>query len=129
MNITKKILISTCGAALVGALAIGAGASAASPTAGTTGLAGPRAEYICNHQSEISDKLANAETRINERIATLTDRRATAVSAGHTKIVARIDARLARLHKLLDRVTTRATQLPVWVAAHCDPAAPTAPAS
>ncbi|MGZ4671777.1 MAG: hypothetical protein ACXV5U_02390 [Ilumatobacteraceae bacterium] len=129
MNITKKILISTCGAALVGALALGAGASAAGPTSGTTGLAHDRAEFICNHQSEISDRLAKAETRINDRIATLTTRRAQAESAGHTQVVARIDVRLDRLHKLLDRVTKRATQLPVWVAAHCDPATPTTPAS
>jgi hypothetical protein len=131
MNITKKILISTCGAAFAGILTIGAAASAASPTAGTTGLAHDRAEFICNHQSEISDRLAKAETRINDRIATLTERRATADAAGHTQIVARIDTRITRLNTLLDRVTKRATQLPVWVAAHCDaaPAAPVTPIS
>ena len=129
MNITKKILISTCGAALVGGLIVGAGASAASPTTGTTGPTHGRAEFICSHQSEISDRLAKAQTRINERITALTDRRAQAVSAGHTQVVARIDTRLERLHKLLDRVTKRATQLPIFVAAHCNSATPTTPAS
>jgi hypothetical protein len=122
MKTTKKILISVSGAALAGILTIGATASAAGPTGGAEGVTHDRAEYICNHQSEITDRLANAETRINERIATLTERRAQADEAGHTKVVARIDKRLARLNNMLDRVTTRATQLPVWVAAHCDPA-------
>jgi hypothetical protein len=129
MNITKKIIISTCGAAFAGVLTIGAVASAATPTAGTTGLAHDRAAFICSHQSEISDRLAKAETRINERIATLTGRRAQADAAGHTQVVARIDTRLTRLNTLLDRVTKRATQLPVWVAAHCDATPPATPVS
>lgn len=128
MNITKKILVSTCAAAFAGILTVGAAASAASPTAGTTGLAHGRAEFICNHQSEITDRLAKAETRINDRIATLTQRRAQADAAGHTQVVARIDTRINRLNTLLERVTKRATQLPVWVAANCA-AAPAAPVS
>jgi hypothetical protein len=121
MNTTKKILISVSGAALAGVLTIGATASAADPVGGTGSVRPDRAEYICNHQTEIGDRLAKIEARINERIATLTDRRAQADQAGHTRVVARIDRRLERLHKLLDRVTARAAQLPVWVAAHCDP--------
>jgi hypothetical protein len=124
MNITKKILISVSGAAVAGILTIGASASAAGPVGGTGNVRTDRADYICTHQTEIADRLSKAETRINERITTLTAKRAEAEQAGHTKVVARIDKRLERLHKLLDRVTNRATQLPTWVAAHCN--APTA---
>jgi hypothetical protein len=120
MNITKKILISVSGAAFAGVLAIGATASAADPVGGTDTVRQDRAGYICTHQTEIGDRLSNVETRINERITTLTNRRAQAEQAGHTRIVARIDNRLDRLHKLLDRANKRSTQLPVWVAAHCD---------
>lgn len=120
MNTTKKILISVSGAAVAGILTIGATASAAGPVGGTEHVREDRAEYICNHQTEIADRLSKAEARINERIDTLTTRRAEAEAAGHTRVVARIDRRLERLHKLLDRVTNRATQLPVWVAAHCE---------
>jgi hypothetical protein len=120
MNITKKILIAVSGAALAGVLAIGATASAADPVGGTNGVLKPRAEYICNHQADIATRLTNIETRINDRITTLTARRAQAEQAGHTQVVTRIDRRLDRLHKLLDRATKRATQLPIWVAAHCD---------
>ena len=123
MNTTKKILISVSGAAMAGILTIGATASAAGPVGGTDNVREDREEYICNHQTEIADRLSKAEARINERIDNLTTRRAEAEAAGHTKIVARIDRRLERLHKLLDRVTKRATQLPVWVAAHCEAAA------
>jgi hypothetical protein len=122
MNITKKILIAVSGAALAGVLTIGATASAADPVGGTDGVVKPRAEYICNHQTEIADRLANIETRINERITTLTERRAQAEQAGHTEVVTRIDRRLDRLHKVLDRATKRATQLPIWAAAHCNAA-------
>ena len=128
MNITKKIIIAVSGAAFAGVLAIGASASAANPVGGTGTAGQGRAEYICDHQTEIADRLANIETRINERITTLTDRRSQAEQAGHTRIVTRIDTRIDRLHKLLDRATNRSTQLPVWVAAHCDAPAPaTAP--
>jgi hypothetical protein len=122
MKTTKKILISVSGAALVGVLTIGTTASAAGPTGGTDNVRQDRAEYLCNHHTEIGDRLSTAETRINERITTLTEQRAQADEAGHTKVVARIDKRLERLNKLLDRVTNRAEQLPVWVAAHCDTA-------
>lgn len=121
MNITKRVIITVSGAALAGVLTIGVSASAAGPNGGTGGARHQRAEYVCNHQSEISDRLAKAETRIEERIAKLTERRAQAVEA-KTDAVARIDKRLERLNNLLDRVTKRATQLPTWVAAHCDPA-------
>ncbi|MEY2446186.1 MAG: hypothetical protein QOE00_2766 [Ilumatobacteraceae bacterium] len=122
MNTTKKFLISVSGAAFAGILTIGATASAAGPVGGTDTVRTDRAEYICTHQTEIADRLSKAETGINERIATLTARRAEAEQAGHTKIVARIDKRLERLHTMLDRATNRATQLPTWVAAHCNAA-------
>lgn len=122
MNITKKVTLMVSGAALAGLLALGASASAAGPASGADATLHPRAAYVCTHQSEISDRLANAKTRIDERIATLTDRRAQAEQAGHSAVVTRIDKRLQRLNNMLDRVTVRATQLPVWVAAHCGPA-------
>jgi hypothetical protein len=124
MNITQKVITSISGVALAGVLTFGATASAADPgdDDGTGNGNHPRAEYICNHQSEISARLAKAKTRIEERITKLTERRAEAVEAGNTDAVARIDKRVERLNRLLDRVTKRATQLPVWVAAHCDPA-------
>lgn len=122
MNTTKKVTITIAGAALAGILTIGASASASGPTGGTDGARRPRAEYICAHQSEISDRLAKTKTRIEERIVKLTERRAQAEEAGKTDAVARIDKRLERLNNLLDRVTKRAAQLPTWVAAHCDPA-------
>jgi hypothetical protein len=124
MNITKKVIITMSGAALAGVLIFGAAASASGPD-GNNGGANrdhPRAEYVCDHQSEISDRLAKAKTRIGERIATLADRRTQADEAGNSDAVARIDRRLERLDSVLDRVTKRATQLPVWVAANCDPA-------
>jgi hypothetical protein len=45
-------------------------------------------------------------------------RRAQADEAGNSDAVARIDTAPERLDNVLDRVT----QLPVWVAANCDPA-------
>ncbi|MDP9463983.1 MAG: hypothetical protein M3P52_05120 [Actinomycetota bacterium] len=122
MNITKKVIITVSGAAVAGILTLGASASAAEPDGGTDGARHRRGEYVCNHQSEISDRLAKVTARIEERIARLTERRAQADEAGKSVAVARIDRHLERLDNLLDRVTTRTTQLPVWVAAHCDPA-------
>ena len=122
MNITKKVTLTVAGAALAGILAFGASASAAAgPLSGTDGVRQNRVEYICNHQSEISDRLAKATTRIDDRVATLTERRAQAEQAGNKAAVARIDKRLERLNNLLDRVAKREAQLPTWVAAHCDP--------
>ncbi len=122
MNITKKIITGVSGAALAGVLIFGAAASAAGSTSGVDGALRPRAAYVCAHQSEVGDRLAKANTRIEQRIATLTARRAQADQAGNTDAVTRIDKRLAQLNTRDDRVTKRAAQLPAWIAAHCDAA-------
>ena len=120
MNITQKVITSISGVALAGVLTFGATASAAGrPDDGNADGSHPRAEFICNHQSEIAARLATVKTRIETQITKLTERRAKAVEAGNTDAVARIDKRLERLNKLLERATKRATQLPVFVAAHC----------
>jgi hypothetical protein len=123
MNITKKVITTVSGAALAGVLVFGVSASAAGPIGQGDNGAGsgnhPRAEFICDHHDEIAVRLSQATTKIQDRIAELTQRRAKADQAGHTEIVTRIDKRLDHLNKVLARVTKRAEQLPVFVAAHC----------
>jgi hypothetical protein len=120
MNITKKVTITIAGTAMAGVLTFGATAFAAGANGGNSGTGQhPRKEYICAHQTEVADHLAQAKTRIAERIAMLTERRSQAEAAGKTDAVARIDKRLERLNKRLGRVTKRAEQLPAFIEANC----------
>jgi hypothetical protein len=121
MNINRKVTTTIVGVTLAGVLTLGAAASATGPDGSSTGAGKhPRKEYICTHQTEVADRLAKVKTTIEGRIAMATEHRSAAEAAGDTEAVARLDKRLARLNKALDRVTKRAEGLPAFIAANCD---------
>lgn len=119
MNITKYSLGA---AALAITLTIG-GASVA--MAGNGDGSGSKAgrdaliAKICENPDAAVAKITQRQTHVTERIAKLTELRTTANDAGHTKVVARLDQRIERLTKVLNRVTSRLDKAPAWIAEHC----------
>lgn len=116
MNITKHTLSA---AALTVTLTIG-GASVA--LAGNNeGGADREAKIaqICADPDAALAKLTQWQSKVSERIAKLTEFRTKATDAGRTKLVAKIDRRIAKLQTVLERITARIDQAPTWIAENC----------
>lgn len=121
MKKSTKYSIGITSIVLAGTLGLGTMAFAAG---GDDGAGGGRRHHLtdeqkCNNQDEIAAKAAAAKERIATRVATLTEKRAAAVTAGDTELVARIDKHLARLAKLSDRIDTRLAKFQTWSAENC----------
>jgi len=131
MNISKKIVAAAAGLLAAGTFAVGiasaAGNGTTTPTAPTNSAVHSKLTPAekCAKQDEIAARVAKAKQRIDDRTAALEARRATAVSKGHTKVVARIDQRLARLQKISARIDARYARYLTWVAANCSTVTPT----
>ncbi|MEO5724045.1 MAG: hypothetical protein ABIQ39_07730 [Ilumatobacteraceae bacterium] len=122
---TLKIGIASLAA--IGTLGIGATALAANNTGTVENVAAAtqvKGQKICSNLDQIHTKASTREQHIGDREARLKEHRATAFAAGHTAVVARIDARLAMLTKREQRVEKRITKVDKWAAKHC-PVTPT----
>ncbi len=123
MKQRTKFTVGITSIMLAGTLGIGTLAFAGNGDDGTGGGRHHRprltTEQKCEHQDEIAAKAASAKERIATRIATLTERKAAAETAGETEKVARIDKHLARLAKLSDRIDTRLAKFQVWATDNC----------
>jgi hypothetical protein len=125
MNVSKKIVATAAGLLAAGTFAVGiASAAGTDTTVPTVPTNQPTHAKLtpaekCAKQDVIAAKVATAKQRIADRKAKLEARRATALANGHTKIVARIDQRLAHLQKLSDRIDARYARYTTWVAANC----------
>lgn len=121
MNSIKKLSIAIAGTALAGTLALGGSAFASS--ADTSGTPSPeRIAKICARADDIDARIEHAKTRIADRIATLQEHRAKAETAGHDKVVERIDRRIQRLQKLNDTIAAKEAKFDTFVSNHCDAA-------
>jgi hypothetical protein len=125
MNVSKKIVATAAGLLAAGTFAVGIASAAGTDTAvPTTPTSQPHhakltAAEKCAKQDEIAARFAKVKQRIADRKAKLEARRATAVAKGNTKIVARIDQRLAHLQQHSDRIDARYARYTKWVAANC----------
>lgn len=103
---------------LVGTLAT-AGMASAAGSEGSGGRVGHSVEEKCSKQAEIEARAAQAQQRINERITALQTKRAEAEAAGKTEKVTKIDARIAKLNQLLEKITSKLARYEIWVTANC----------
>ena len=78
-----------------------------------------RIAAICDDPDAAIATITQHATRLGERISTLEERRTTAAAEGRTKLVERLDKRVARLQQVLDRVNARLAAAPTWIAEHC----------
>ena len=115
-----KTLAAVTGGVLIGTLALGSVASAASGDSSGETRTRPTRAAVCADQAGAEAKLAAAKAKVESRIAELTTKRADAEAAGKAQAVARIDKRLARLNKMLTRLDTRIAEFPNWAAANCN---------
>lgn len=114
MNLKKAL----AGAVTAGVLFTGVGAGVAyadSPPAGDQrpgtqqparglGLRRHHRKFDCSKASQVLARLEQAKTRIPERVAKLTDRKAKAEAAGKTNLARRIQQRIDRLNQRLTRI-------------------------
>ena len=122
------------GLALAGAVTAGVTATAVaqsdpSPapttTAGTTkDTADPaamkaRADFVCAHQDEIKGLMGQRQTLLAGRLSLLQEARTSANDAGATKLVARLDQRIAKVEDETKKADARTEKLTTWVGEHC----------
>ncbi|MEO6126271.1 MAG: hypothetical protein ABIR32_21435 [Ilumatobacteraceae bacterium] len=119
MNITKR----TIGAAALAITLTVGGATAALAGSNNDGSAGvgrqARIAKICADPDTAIAKLTEHQTKLTDRIAELQLLRSKAESAGHTKLVARLDKRIDTLQQRLDKTTERIAGAPAWIVEHC----------
>ncbi|MEO5838180.1 MAG: hypothetical protein ABIQ73_20590 [Acidimicrobiales bacterium] len=119
----KKILAATL---LTGSLAIGtAGVASAATT--TDNPTKPTQEQLCNRAQHAWQKLQQLDERAQAHRDKLTALREKAAAEGNTDLVAKIDARLARLQERHDRIVARLKEIHDKGQGRCavgDPAAP-----
>lgn len=133
MNISKKVIAAAAGLLAAGTFAVGVASAAGTDTTVPNDTPTQLPAKLtpaekCAKQDEIAARVAHAKQRIADRVAKLQARRAEALAKGHTKVVARIDHRLARLQKISDRIDARYARYQAWVAANCDTTTTTAAA-
>ena len=118
MNIKHKVgaIALTAAIALGGTSAVLAGGKGDGTGSGDRDA---RIAKICAHKDEIVTKLTERQTKLTARIAKLTEAAKTATAAGHQQVADKLNARVARLEKALERVTTRIAGAPAFIAAHC----------
>jgi hypothetical protein len=129
---TRSLL---AGLALVGAVTAGVTATAVaqsdpSPAPTTTATtpakdaADPaakqaRTEFVCAHQDQIKDLMNQRKSLISGRLSLLQEARTSASDAGATKLVARIDTRIAKAQAEAKKVDGRMEKLTTWAGEHC----------
>ena len=127
---TRSLL---AGLALVGAVTAGVTATAVaqSDPAPTTTATTPandaadpaakkaRTDFVCAHQDQIKDLMNQRKSLISGRLSLLQEARTSASDAGATKLVARIDTRIAKAQAEAKKVDGRMEKLTTWAGEHC----------
>ena len=129
---TRSLL---AGLALVGAVTAGVTATAVAQSdpapAPTTTASTPakdaadpaatqaRTEFVCAHQDQIKDLMNQRKSLISGRLSLLQEARTSAGDAGATKLVARIDTRIAKAQAEAKKVDGRMEKLTTWAGEHC----------
>ncbi len=96
-----------------GALAIGTG-GAAFATTPTTGAGAPPAasrHFSCTRAPKALARIDKVEAAISTRVPKLQAAESKLTAAGHTKLAARVERRINRLHKVDTRVAALATRI------------------
>ncbi len=127
MNNKSKFAVALTSTVLIGTLAIGAVASAAGgggtsadgPGTGRQGLPHLTTQQKCDKQPEIASRVTTAKQRLEQRIATVQQRKDAADAAGHTERSAKLQQRIDRLHKVETRIDTKYADYQTWVKANC----------
>jgi hypothetical protein len=78
-----------------------------------------RKEFVCGHQDQIKDLLNQHKELIESRLALLKEARQAAVDAGASKLVVKIDNRIAKAAHNQERVGTRTQKLTAWTSQNC----------
>jgi Spy/CpxP family protein refolding chaperone len=129
---TRTLLagLALAGAATAGVTATAVAQSDPSPaptTSATTpvkGAADPaakqaRTDFVCAHQDQIKDLMSQRKGLISSRLSLLQEARTSASDAGATKLVARIDTRIAKAQAEATKVDGRMEKLTTWAGEHC----------
>jgi hypothetical protein len=116
MKLNKKI---AAGVLSLGLMAGAGSAVSATGNAAGTGGGGINIEQICADPDAALAKMTEHQANIQAKIAKLEKAKVTAQEAGRTKLVARIEKRLAALNERLTKVTGRIANAPAWLAEHC----------
>jgi len=124
MKITK--ILAT--ALLTGSLAIGTVGIASAATTPEPPPAKPSQEQLCTRVHNVGLRLENLEERVLTHEQKLTTVRDHAAAEGKTDLVAKIDARLARLRERHDKIAARLNELHDKAQGRCDPAGSSATA-
>jgi hypothetical protein len=124
MNKKSTFAIAISSTVIVGALALGAAASAAgsdhSGTPGsTTGRQHLTTQQKCDKVPQVEARVATAKQRIEQRLATLQANKAKADAAGNTVRSQRIQQRIDRLTKAETRIDTKVAKVEAWAATNC----------
>jgi hypothetical protein len=137
MNKKSKILTAISATVVAGALTFGAVASAAGTgggagnNTGTPGTNGGQArthlttQQKCDHAAQVEAKVTTMKQRIDQRLATLKDRKAQADAAGNTTRSARIQQRIDRLTQNEARIDAKYAKFESFVQANCTSGATT----
>jgi hypothetical protein len=120
---TRTIVATVVAAAALTAGAAGTALAQSDPSTPTpaaeANAKGIRKDFVCAHQDEIKQLLAERKAVVGTSLNLLKEARQTAVDAGATKKVAQIDKRIAKATKVQERVDNRIEKLPAWVSEHC----------
>lgn len=114
-----KIKHTISAAALTTALVIGGGAAAFAGGSDSGTGNSDRVTELCAHQDQIVPRLTERQTKLNERIAKLTELKNKATTDAKPKLAERIAKRINHLQGALDKVTERIANAPTWIAEHC----------
>jgi hypothetical protein len=117
---TRTIVASLAVAGASLAVAGTALAQSSDPTTPPDAAAnGARKEFVCSHRDQINDILSQRKALVNSRLALLKEARQAAVDAGASKLVVRIDDRMAKAAHDQERVETRTKKFTTWVGQNC----------
>ena len=78
-----------------------------------------RTDFVCAHQDQIKDLMNQRKSLISGRLSLLQEARTSASDAGATKLVARIDTRIAKAQAEAKKVDGRMEKLTTWAGEHC----------
>lgn len=120
MKVSQKIAAAAVSAAIVVGGTTAAFAAGDGSGSGSTGTGkSAKIAVLCEHKDQIIPTLTERQTDLTKRIAVLTELETKATTAGHTKAAARIEQRITKLQGRLDKVGTRLSKAPAWIAANC----------
>jgi hypothetical protein len=133
-NKKSKFLIAISTTAIAGALTFGAVASAAGTGGGGTHPSNPSnptarqhltTQQKCDHAAQVETKVTTMKQRIDQRLATLKDRKVKADAAGNTQRSQHIQQRIDHLTQTEARIDAKYAKFESFVQANCTPGATT----